>query len=953
MSKKYIADIIEIGTSATIAGNNILTTTSGYATTNYVDNAVAGLVDSAPTTLDTLNELATALGNDPNFAATVTNSIGLKWTQDNAKIANWDTAYGWGNHAGLYSLLGHTHDDRYYTETESDARFQPIGSYASASHNHDATYVNVGGDTMTGVLNIGNGSARIPLKLNSSSYPEIQFFRGGTEEIRVGSAEASSTYNNSAGDFYIYDVTSGQMRLRVPKDGSAITRNNGSITMIDSGNIGSQSVSYASSAGNASTLGGIALDSSSNSGTRVSVIPYIKSDSVMEVGKYIDMHTNPSSADYDIRLYADADVFTVSGGYTVMSTSARSPIFYDSNNTGYYADPSSSSKLYKLEMDNSHFLDKIKLFSGGAEWIGTSSSHLEIGGTNINFNGAYNTGVTTLKMNGATILSTGYNFLGNSFSASRRVTSPDGGTWTTTTSSWTGAIKIRLPHGWTNTMLRFTVKIYEYSTGKAFEVNVGGYNYSGSGGYWVNPSAYIVADPNTSRNFTVRFGYDSGYACVYIGETNSSWSYPQIHITDVQIGYQYLNVSDWDSGWQIGFVTSFGTISQTIANTQVGRIGDIWYDANNTGRYVNPSGLSEMGKIRFNDTVSQGTPTGDATIGRNYAYNTLELKGYGAEMMIGSQSTDIHINYRYCNGVGSNAYTPQTWYWRAGTSSSWSNHYWGLGQASSSLRAPIFYDSDNTNYYFNGAGTTSVTNINMNNGQLYGVGHITINDPGVNEGIEWSGGNGWKIFESPNTLTNAAGNLQFVRGSTRVATIDTSGFVCALHSSGTLYGHLSYYDVSFSNGSSFSDINFYVDSPYGEHFCYDTCNGNLYIGGSVQSNYYSDCKYKENITPIESALDKIDGIRGVEFDWNALGNEEIFKEGHEVGVIAQEVQAVYPQAVREVSKERDDRVVTALVVDHEKLIPLLLQGIKELKAVTSAQQIEIEELKNKVNGSSL
>jgi len=49
-----------------------------YATTSYVDAEVAGLVDSAPGTLDTLNELAAALGDDANFSTTVTNSIATK-----------------------------------------------------------------------------------------------------------------------------------------------------------------------------------------------------------------------------------------------------------------------------------------------------------------------------------------------------------------------------------------------------------------------------------------------------------------------------------------------------------------------------------------------------------------------------------------------------------------------------------------------------------------------------------------------------------------------------------------------------------------------------------------------------------------------------------------------------------------------------------------------------------
>ena len=55
--------------------NNVALT---YATDQDVADAVAALVDSSPTTLDTLNELAAALGNDPNFATTITNSLGNK-----------------------------------------------------------------------------------------------------------------------------------------------------------------------------------------------------------------------------------------------------------------------------------------------------------------------------------------------------------------------------------------------------------------------------------------------------------------------------------------------------------------------------------------------------------------------------------------------------------------------------------------------------------------------------------------------------------------------------------------------------------------------------------------------------------------------------------------------------------------------------------------------------------
>lgn len=54
------------------------TNTTQIATTAFVRTEVANLVDSAPATLDTLNELAAALGDDPNFATTITNALALK-----------------------------------------------------------------------------------------------------------------------------------------------------------------------------------------------------------------------------------------------------------------------------------------------------------------------------------------------------------------------------------------------------------------------------------------------------------------------------------------------------------------------------------------------------------------------------------------------------------------------------------------------------------------------------------------------------------------------------------------------------------------------------------------------------------------------------------------------------------------------------------------------------------
>jgi hypothetical protein len=61
----------------------------------------------------------------------------------------------------------------------------------------------------------------------------------------------------------------------------------------------------------------------------------------------------------------------------------------------------------------------------------------------------------------------------------------------------------------------------------------------------------------------------------------------------------------------------------------------------------------------------------------------------------------------------------------------------------------------------------------MSNGDISGVNRLTIND--TREGVKFGGGNNWEIYESPNSLSDAAGNLQIVQGSTRRATFNTAG----------------------------------------------------------------------------------------------------------------------------------------------------------------------------------
>jgi hypothetical protein len=98
----------------------------------------------------------------------------------------------------------------------------------------------------------------------------------------------------------------------------------------------------------------------------------------------------------------------------------------------------------------------------------------------------------------------------------------------------------------------------------------------------------------------------------------------------------------------------------------------------------------------------------------------------------------------------------------------------------------------------------------------------------------------------------------------------------------------------------------------------------------------SDERLKENITPIENALDKVKSLTGVEFDWKPEHKEAHGHEGHDTGIIAQQVLGVMPSAVR-------TNDTGYLAVRYEKLIGLLIEGMKE-------QQTQIDELKTKLDG---
>jgi len=109
--------------------------------------------------------------------------------------------------------------------------------------------------------------------------------------------------------------------------------------------------------------------------------------------------------------------------------------------------------------------------------------------------------------------------------------------------------------------------------------------------------------------------------------------------------------------------------------------------------------------------------------------------------------------------------------------------------------------------------------------------------------------------------------------------------------------------------------------------------GRIDASNDVVAYSTSDIRLKENITPILNPIAKIEAIGGYTFDWKPEHKDLHGFEGHDVGVIAQEIEVIMPEVVT----TRDSGYKA---VKYEKLVPLLIEAIKDL-------QKQVDELKNR------
>jgi hypothetical protein len=346
----------------------------------------------------------------------------------------------------------------------------------------------------------------------------------------------------------------------------------------------------------------------------------------------------------------------------------------------------------------------------------------------------------------------------------------------------------------------------------------------------------------------------------------------------------------------------------------------IFYDSNDTGYYIDPntSGTSiRVGGWAYFGLAIDGdgivinhdqiwTPNGNFHIQYSSAGN-LQLMHGGGSVKIGTFGTPSH-----------------------------KLHVQGVIFSENDVRAPIFYDSGDTGYYANLNGISQFSSIYANDWfRAQGVTGLWFQDYG--RGLRSPDGEGNSYGNVATHGTGRNGWSGWGIGSRHVF-MSTTGDNVGVHDNSR--GWIWYWNGSFTSfdfgytqfaGSARSPI-FYDNNDTGYYADLNSTGDSIRAAGNIVA-YFSDDKLKTKFGNIDNAVDKVCKLNGFYYEANETAQKLGYKPKREVGVSAQEVQEVLPEVVTGAPIGHG-----YLTVDYERIVPLLIEAIKELKA-------EIEMLK--------
>lgn len=226
--------------------------------------------------------------------------------------------------------------------------------------------------------------------------------------------------------------------------------------------------------------------------------------------------------------------------------------------------------------------------------------------------------------------------------------------------------------------------------------------------------------------------------------------------------------------------------------------------------------------------------------------------------------------------------------------------------------------------------------INLSNVNLYQNGNIFVGG-GVSGGGTNSISSGSTALVINNTSSPTSIAFNFLAANSTIMTLNQEGtlslpygaspnkFLECIDLTGTTqWNYVSTVTNSYASFNVLGNNSFSFQQDSIENASLDS-NGNM-----TAQNFFSvsDRRYKKNISTLSNAGNLLKQIRGVQFDWMKDGT-------HDIGVIAQEVFSVVPEAIVSTNNNM-------LTVAYNKIIPLLIETIKDLL-------IRVEDLEYKVN----
>lgn len=954
-------------TITTADGGSYSVDVSSLASESFVNGVVANLVDSAPVTLDTLNELAAALGDDPNFATTVSNSIGTKAAKTTTVSAG--TALTGGGDLSANRTISHANVTRSNTTDSGtlshSGTFEAVTSVTTNAQGHVT-----GAETTTYTLPAGavpnDATITISAGTDLATGGDFTTDQGTNETITINHANISRTDTTS--------TASPAHGGTVSVVNSVSTNARGHVTGIDVKTITLPADNNTWRPIHDSPVDGATTTSISSNWAFDNVKTAVPSGAVFTDTVYT--HPTYAGDDFSIDTGAlsgatvisdiDINVTTDTLGHVTdanasVATRTLTPANIGAMATSHPANNITSTHLYMSNGDGFVWNDTTNVMSvrkDGTDYVNIDAGNISSYANNYTHpsHPGDDINLDTGALSGATVISDldfnvttdtlGHVTDANATYATRNITAAD-----------VGAAPASHSHS--------NYLVDSYLSGRSLS-DANAADGDGITAYYLSPGA--ANSPAGTDHSLLTLSHSSSWATQEAADWRTNARYIRKQENGNWSSWQRLFADDYHPNadkWTTARTLSLtGDVTGSVSWDGSGNASLTATVADNshnhssiTGAYV---GLDTSGSASYPRMYSVNNPTSSPDWLRMPSTGGGILPYSNGNSYVGTSS------WRFSQGWFNtiNGGTP----WHSGNDGSGS----GLdADTVDGLHASSFASSSHTHSLtlsgdVTGSGTvggtitTTVANDSHNHssssgdftvgGDLYAAGgqvHVNSgnmdvkysmwgnNDTtygiGMTSGVTYGALNDYAMTFCMNNDTDR-GFWWGYSGQSKsdgAMSLTTAGSLTVKNSI-TINGGTAWHSGNDGSGSGLDADK--VDGLQASQFLRsdtsDTMNGSLTVNGSITASSdvtaFSDERLKSDIVTIPDALDTVSQLRGVNY---------IKDDKPSTGVIAQEVERVIPEVVH----TADDEMGTKSVA-YGNLVGLLIEAVKELKA-------EIDELK--------